>query len=380
MSKDAVCISKASEPLPQKHNYGIDLLRILSMLMICILHVLNQGGALTACKSDPVRYAAVSFLNIALFCSVNCYALISGYVGLNARYRYTNLLLLWLQVVLYNLLVISVFYFALPGSVTKAELIEALLPVTLSSSRWYFRAYFLLFFLMPLLNSAVKKLSRRRLAYLTVVLLALCAALTLANNMLSWGFSLINSTFMLAVFYLMGAYFKEYGCFPKIKSGYFLLCFAASTVTVWLIGTAASIMPDAPRLLGVISDKLVGYLSPAIILNSLCLFVLFVRIENVRCKRLLKTAGSLTFGVYIIHTAPLLFNLVLKDAFSGFARLHPAVMLISVILTSAALYLVCSIIEYLRQRLFGALKIKEALQRAEDRIREKLAENNRVKR
>ncbi|MDD6094805.1 MAG: acyltransferase family protein [Clostridia bacterium] len=374
MSKDAVCISKTASPLPQKHNYGIDILRILSMLMICTLHILNQGGVLTACESDPVRFAVVNFLNIALFCCVNCYALISGYVGLNAKHRYSNLLLLWLEVVLYNVIVVSVFYFAMPGSVTKAEISEALLPVTCSSSRWYFRAYFLLFFLMPLLNFAVKKLPRRRLAYLTVFLLALCAALTLANNMLSWGFSLINSTLMLAVFYLMGAYFKEYGCFPKVKSRYFLMCFAASTVTVWLIGTAASMMPDAPRLLSVIADKLVGYLSPAVILNSVCLFVLFVRIENVRCKRLLKTAGSLTFGVYIIHTAPLLFNLVLKDAFSGFARLHPAVMLFAVILTSAAVYTVCSLIEYLRQRLFGVLKIKETLQSTENRIREKLAE------
>ncbi len=26
-----------------KRNYGIDLLRIISMLMVCVLHVLNKG-------------------------------------------------------------------------------------------------------------------------------------------------------------------------------------------------------------------------------------------------------------------------------------------------------------------------------------------------
>ncbi|MCI7401871.1 MAG: hypothetical protein MSH40_04245 [Christensenella sp.] len=28
------------------HNYGIDIARIVAMIMICLLHTVNQGGAI----------------------------------------------------------------------------------------------------------------------------------------------------------------------------------------------------------------------------------------------------------------------------------------------------------------------------------------------
>ena len=62
-------------------NYGIDLLRIISMVMIQILHILGNGGILNASIGAPVRNNVAWFLEIASYCAVNCYALISGYVG-----------------------------------------------------------------------------------------------------------------------------------------------------------------------------------------------------------------------------------------------------------------------------------------------------------
>ena len=33
--------------MEKKHNYGIDLLRLVFMFMICNLHILKQGGVLS---------------------------------------------------------------------------------------------------------------------------------------------------------------------------------------------------------------------------------------------------------------------------------------------------------------------------------------------
>ena len=41
-----------------KRNYGIDLLRIVSMVMIVILHILGQGGVLDAADNLSPQYIA----------------------------------------------------------------------------------------------------------------------------------------------------------------------------------------------------------------------------------------------------------------------------------------------------------------------------------
>ena len=86
----------------EERNYGIDLLRSVAMFMVAILHVLGQGGILKATEDSPGQLYAAWFLEIAAYCAVNCYALISGYVGLYAKHRYSSLAELWLRVTYYT--------------------------------------------------------------------------------------------------------------------------------------------------------------------------------------------------------------------------------------------------------------------------------------
>ena len=62
---------------------------------------------------------------MAAYCAVNCYGLISGYVGIYLKYRYTNIVILWLQVVLYSAGCTLVFYLLNPGSVGGLRLINS---------------------------------------------------------------------------------------------------------------------------------------------------------------------------------------------------------------------------------------------------------------
>ena len=64
----------------EQRNYGIDLLRIVSMIMIVTLHVCGQGGLLSINTSFHKKFA-IDFFETSSFCAVNCYGMISGYVG-----------------------------------------------------------------------------------------------------------------------------------------------------------------------------------------------------------------------------------------------------------------------------------------------------------
>lgn len=57
-----------------ERNYGIDLLRLLAMLMVVVVHIANQGGASTC--ADGVKRYAVAAIEYMAICCVDVYAVI----------------------------------------------------------------------------------------------------------------------------------------------------------------------------------------------------------------------------------------------------------------------------------------------------------------
>ena len=58
--------------MKEERNYGIDALRIVSMLMIVMGHVLRFGGIITNNELSSAKYFMVWFLEAACFVAVNC--------------------------------------------------------------------------------------------------------------------------------------------------------------------------------------------------------------------------------------------------------------------------------------------------------------------
>lgn len=91
-------------------HYGLDLLRIISMFMIVITHVLGKGGLRSSVEGHADSYFIVTWIiQVLVYGAVNCYALISGYVGINSRYRYSKLLSIWAQVFFYTFTITALF-------------------------------------------------------------------------------------------------------------------------------------------------------------------------------------------------------------------------------------------------------------------------------
>ena len=99
----------------EQRNRGIDLLRMTAMWMVVILHILNKGGVLAAAAPLSAGQGTARLLETAAYCAVNCYGLISGYVGVQRRFRYSGALALWLRVAFYTLGITAVFACLMPG-------------------------------------------------------------------------------------------------------------------------------------------------------------------------------------------------------------------------------------------------------------------------
>lgn len=70
----------------KERNTGLDLCRIISMLGIVILHVIGKGGALqTVSGQYTMKQWMIELLFICALCSVNIFALMSGYFGIDKK-------------------------------------------------------------------------------------------------------------------------------------------------------------------------------------------------------------------------------------------------------------------------------------------------------
>ena len=54
-----------------KRNYGLDLLRLVSMLLIVTLHLMRRGGVMAALDVGSARYWVCSVIECFAYCTIN---------------------------------------------------------------------------------------------------------------------------------------------------------------------------------------------------------------------------------------------------------------------------------------------------------------------
>lgn len=330
------------------------------MFGVVMLHTLGQGGILWGCEAGTLNYSATWLLEIACFGAVNCFALISGYVGINAKHRYASLATLWLQVVVISLVLRSVQFIIVPESFSMKTLVLSFFPV-LNRTYWYFTDYVILFFLMPVLNSAVKLLERRVLRNALIslsVIFCIPCALSLIRNFKD-PFQIFNgySALWLAFLYLVGGYVSRHGTFGGVKRRTCILVYLGATLFVWSL-----------KLLG-FAGQLVSYVSPFVFIGSVALLVLFANSPspNKRAVGFIKLVSPLTFGIYIIHLHGFVWNWLL-DRFKAVSQFPLPLTILLAFLSAAGIFAACAVIEWLRAKLFDVLHIKRFLLSLEEKI------------
>lgn len=208
-------------------NHGIDLLRCLSMFFVVLLHVLKwgEGGNLDNSFLGTPNYAVSWYLELSAYCAVNCFALITGYVGVNVPYRISRFINLWFQVFFYTAGITFLFKWLVPGSVSFKGMIQAFFPV-LRLAYWYFTAYAVLFCFIPFLNPAIRSLSResaRWLCLLVLIVFSLFSTISGYGNWLSQGG---YSAIWLVCLYVVGGCLGHFQLWSTLKRPalYYVLC------------------------------------------------------------------------------------------------------------------------------------------------------------
>lgn len=65
--------------MKQQRHFGLDSLRLLSMLLIVLLHILSVGGVINRISNDDTKYDILWLMRIITAVGVNSFGLLSGY-------------------------------------------------------------------------------------------------------------------------------------------------------------------------------------------------------------------------------------------------------------------------------------------------------------
>ena len=338
----------------KKRNYGIDLLRIFSMINIINLHINRKIGVFKI-DSNNIQFKNIWRLEAFSFFAVDCFGLISGIVGFNA-YKFSNLIYLWF---------ISLFYcVAISVSLVIENRIHfnfksiflSFFPFLLNLN-WYFNAYFIMYLFLPFVNFGIKYINKktfRNIIFFYVLIFSIYNTATSFFGKTQYNFLLNGySSSWLTILYIIGSYFGKYLLENINKSSKAIKCF-------YLLNYIGFSFLSSEILF--ISKKifLISYLSPTILFGALSLIIIFytISITNSLIIKIIKFITPLVFSVTLFHCRllSLKFNIVLllfksiKGENYNFFKIY---------LVSILVFLFCITIDFMRSKLFKALKIRE---------------------
>ena len=356
-----------------KRNEGIDALRILSMIMVVSLHVLIFGLKHYELNVFSVQGIVADILKALCFCAVNVYAIITGYVLVNKKPKINRLIDLWLQVFFYlmiSCIFVLIFY---PRDFNLEDLIKTFIPV-LSSQYWYFTAYFIMYWFIPLYNWIIDHLTIVQFRKLIVTTFFVFSIMGWMSSLLGGTVFGLNQGFSylwLSFLYFIGAGIKLYGLelfFIKGKISqntvlFIALCSAVLTFISKMVLAKLTMLVLGHELF---AGALYSYLSPTVLIEAICLVIYFSNLNIKGSKTLTKISGA-TFGVYLIHQTPFFTNYCWN--FLSKYRTAPIFKYILVIFVSViCIYVVCTLIEMIRSFIFDKLGVCSISNRIAEKI------------
>lgn len=353
-------------------NYGIDLLRCFAMAMVLMLHTLSRSGLLTETKIPSLKYEIVWLIEILCYCAVDCFVIISGYVGLHSRFRLSRILLLWFQVAFYNV-ALTVSIQAIQGDINAVDIIRAFLPVS-TGAYWFFTQYFVLCFLMPFINKLINSISLKQSGILVGIMMLFFSVMPMFYAIpvdflgkfeddiffTKRGYSVI----WMVIMYTLGAFIKrlsEKEILSRIKSRTLLTALIFSDAIIWII-----------HYLCVNGEKsvshyfVIAYTSPFVVISAVSMVLLFSRMHfNKFFEKAIAFFSVGAFSVYLVHSNAEIYP-IFTELVSRMLDMRVLKLLPCLLFTVVFVFLVCTVFDFVRNKLFKIIGINKLFRKIDD--------------
>ena len=345
----------------RERNYGLDLLRIVSMFMILILHFLGKNNILTNSSFYSFNNHLAWLLESLCIVAVNCYVLISGYFSIDSKFNSKRIIDIWLKVLFYSILIGCFMFMFCNTPLSIINIINCFFPV-FTKTYWFITVYICLCFFSPFLNILIKNLTKekyRLLIILCFILFCLIPTFVPSEFMidLNGGTGIVWFCFL----YLFAAYIRLYGKNIKKRKNY-LIFYLISCLILFLAREFILYLFPKIGLNALFFEKLYNYNTIFVFISSLCLFYYFnnLFIKKQKTKDLIKCIAPYTLAVYLIHEHPLFISTLYNNIFHINELINSNYIFLVIILDAVLLYIFCILIDKARNKImlfFNNLKI-----------------------
>ena len=306
-------------------NSSFELLRLIAQYMIVVYHILLFCFINNGASDNPIIYKSIC---IPLHIGVILYVLISGYFGI--RFSLKGVLRIVANLFVYGVLfaLIAHFYFGDKFGPSKIFFIS-------NSPFWFVNIYLMLYFFSPLLNKLKVGLSlaNRIILLLLLIWISCYTGLLGFDKSLALGKNLIN----FALIYYIGDTISVYKArINKIP----LRC----VILLYLIINALSIaiylsMPSSELAYSIAFN----YNSPLLIINAICFFIPFMRIEFY--SKSINCLATSCLAIYLIHSSNLFMQHPIKQATSLIQSTTSNIMIsMGLVLILGLIIFICAIL------------------------------------
>jgi len=352
-------------------NYGIDLVRIISMILIINHHIIYHGGPLTKTQRFSLEHKIFNFLNVICVSGVNSFGLISGCVGFHSH-KFSNLFYLLLTTYLYSITISHLFKYYKP--IIKGNVYNFIYTLFITDY-WYFTAYFIMYFFLPLINEGIIHIRQKTMYHFTINLFLMFSFLNeirqYSQRFKSYDIFLLKNGFSytwLLILYLFGGYLGRFKIdIHKKKNKYYYIKYILIIIIFSIIKTKLILYKLAKYKIKIIT---VNYASPLYLGIAFSIIMLFSNI-NIKSKILIKLISffaPLTYGVYLSHNHLLVRLYIIQKYFLWILKYKSINIVIIEIMCSFGVFMLCCIIDFIRLCIFKFLKIKQLLVLLENKI------------
>ena len=268
---------------------------------------------------------------------VNLFVLISGYFLSKSNIKLKKIIKLILQVDFYSILLYLIFA-GIENNITVGGFFENLFAIFFEKY-WFMTAYVVLYLLSPIINILISKLKQN----MHFVLMFISIGLFFGLSYVPYINFLVNIGWFFTL-YLIGSFMRKYGenYLKKVRWYYSLIAFFVLYVLIIFIQYKFGI-------------NFAELTNPIGLVMAICLFLTFKQ-SKIKNIKFLNLVASFTLGIYLIHDNNFVRGYIWNNLFNCGYHSQYNYFVVFAIVAVIVVFVACSIIEYLRQKLFAYIE------------------------
>ena len=342
----------------ETRNSNIEILRIIAIIMIIISHyciqVINEDMPATNNTFSITNKIICDSLTLGDI-GVDIFIIIFGFFYDKNKLRLNKIINLILQVLFYSLGIYIILCFLKVTQFTPILLIKSMFPI-LFQQYWFITAYIIIYILSPFINKFIDSLNRKQYkVFLCSIIIMWGIIPFLLNVFVDFGLLFSTNLTDMLILYFIGAYLRKYednifnNNIHKIKW--------IITIVIFLMILSIIALNILSIRIPLLYDHTVHFLvrkSPLSIILAVSLFV-FYNNKKTKNNKFINKVASLSFGIYLIHAHPLIIGRLWSDVFHVQNYMNSLLLIPHLVFSTAIVYLICALIEYIRQFAYNKL-------------------------